>query len=63
LAYLHDHPAEADASEKKYLGYVVPPPELSIDLTPADFDFWIGVEKQLKLLQNPPPDATKLIIH
>ena len=63
MLYMHEHAAEADGSEKKYLGHVVPPPELSIDILPADYDFWISLEKQLKLLQNPPPNAADLIIH
>jgi len=62
LTYIHDHPTESATIEKKYLGYAVPPPELALKLEPADFDFWINLEKQLKLLQQPRVDAASLIV-
>ncbi len=63
LVYMREHPDAADAIEKRYLGSVGTPASLALDIAPADFDLWIGIEKQLKLLQQAPPDAAKLILN
>jgi NitT/TauT family transport system substrate-binding protein len=61
-AFQKDHPDEAREIQKKYVGAASTPDALELELDPADFDFWIGVLHQLKLLQQPPPSAAKLII-
>jgi NitT/TauT family transport system substrate-binding protein len=61
-AFEKDHPDEARDIQKKYVGAASTPDALELELDPADFDFWIGVLRQLKLLQQPPPPAAKLII-
>jgi NitT/TauT family transport system substrate-binding protein len=60
--FVHEHPDEAHAIQKKYVGAASKPDALELVLDPADFDFWIGVLNQLKLLQQKPPPAAKLII-
>ncbi|HEY3920267.1 MAG TPA: ABC transporter substrate-binding protein [Stellaceae bacterium] len=62
MAFAHDHPDEASAIQKKYIGAASTPDPLELSLAPADFDFWIATLNQLKLLQQPPPPATKLIV-
>jgi NitT/TauT family transport system substrate-binding protein len=61
-AFEKDHPDAARDIQKKYVGAASAPDALELELDPADFDFWIGVLNQLKLLQQPPPPAAKLII-
>jgi len=61
-AFAKDHADEAREIQKKYVGAASAPDALELDLDPADFDFWIGVLHQLKLLQQTPPPAAKLII-
>jgi len=61
-AFQKDHPEEAREIQKKYVGAASTPDALELELDPAEFDFWIGVLNQLKLLQQPPPPAAKLII-
>jgi len=61
-AFQKDHPDEARDIQKKYVGAASTPDALELELDPAEFDFWIGVLNQLKLLQQPPPPAAKLII-
>ena len=48
--------------QKKYIGAASKPDPLELELDPADFDFWIATLHQLKLLQQQPPPAAKLII-
>jgi NitT/TauT family transport system substrate-binding protein len=62
IAFAGDHPDQAKAIQTKYIGAASTPDELQIELHPADFDFWIGALNQLKLLQQQPPPAEKLII-
>jgi NitT/TauT family transport system substrate-binding protein len=62
MTFQHDHPDEANAIQRKYIGAVGKPDKLELKLQPADFDFWIATLNQLKLLQQPPPPAAKLII-
>jgi len=61
-AFQKDHPDEAREIQKKYVGAASTPDALELELDPGEFDFWIGVLNQLKLLQQPPPPAAKLII-
>ena len=61
-AFQKDHPEEARDIQKKYVGAASTPDALELELDPADFDFWIGVLNQLKLLQQTPLPAAKLII-
>lgn len=61
MAYMKDHPKEADEIQQKRLGSVATPADLSLDLAPADFDFWISTLRQLGQLQQP-VDSTKLIL-
>ena len=61
-AFEKDHADEAREIQKKYVGAASTPDALEIELDPADFDFWISVLHQLKLLQQTPPPAAKLII-
>ncbi len=61
-SFQHEHPDEAQAIQKKYIGAASKPDPLELDLDPADFDFWIATLHQLKLLQQTPPAAAKLII-
>jgi NitT/TauT family transport system substrate-binding protein len=63
MTYMRDNPKDADAIQQKYLGAASAPADLSLDLKPADFDLWIGIMKQLKLLQQPAPDAATLIVN
>jgi NitT/TauT family transport system substrate-binding protein len=62
IAFASDHPDQAKAIQTKYIGAASTPDALQIELHPADFDFWIGALNQLKLLQQQPPPAEKLII-
>jgi NitT/TauT family transport system substrate-binding protein len=62
MVFAHDHADEARDIQKKYVGAASTPDALELELNPADFDFWIGVLHQLKLLQQTPPPAAKLII-
>lgn len=62
MVYQHDHPAEANDIQKKYVGAASAPDQLELDIAPADFDFWINTLNQLKLLQQKPPPAAQLII-
>ncbi|HEX3972467.1 MAG TPA: ABC transporter substrate-binding protein [Stellaceae bacterium] len=62
IAFAGDHPDQAKAIQTKYIGAASTPDALQIELHPADFDFWIGALNQLKLLQQQPPPAEKLII-
>ena len=62
IVFLHGHAEEAKAIQTKYIGAASTPDELQIELHPADFDFWIATLNQLKLLQQPPPPAAKLIV-
>jgi NitT/TauT family transport system substrate-binding protein len=62
MVFVHDHPDEALTIQKKYVGAASRPDELELELNPADFDFWIATLNQLKLLQQQPPPAAKLII-
>jgi NitT/TauT family transport system substrate-binding protein len=62
IVFLHGHGDEAKAIQTKYVGAASTPDELQIELHPADFDFWIATLNQLKLLQQQPPPAAKLII-
>ena len=59
--YQKDHPDEAAAIQRKYVGGASAPSELELDLAAADFDFWVSVLRQLKLIQQQ-PDAAKLIM-
>jgi len=61
-AFQKHHPDEAREMQKKYIGAASRPDELELELNPADFDFWIAALNQLKLLQQQPPPAAKLII-
>jgi NitT/TauT family transport system substrate-binding protein len=60
--FIAEHKSEADTIEQKRLGYVSTAADLALDLAPADFDFWIGVCNQLKLLHQP-ADASTLILN
>ncbi len=62
MVYQHDHPDEANAIQKKYVGAASTPDALELELKPADFDFWITTLNQLKQLQQKPPPAAQLII-
>ncbi len=62
IVFMHDHADEAKDIQKKYIGAASTPDELQIELHPADFDFWIATLNQLKLLQQQPLPAEKLII-
>jgi NitT/TauT family transport system substrate-binding protein len=62
MVFAHDHADQAKDIQKKYVGAASTPDALELELNPADFDFWIGVLHQLKLLQQTPPPAAKLII-
>jgi NitT/TauT family transport system substrate-binding protein len=62
IVFLHSHADEAKAIQTKYVGAASTPDELQIELHPADFDFWIATLNELKLLQQQPPAAEKLII-
>jgi NitT/TauT family transport system substrate-binding protein len=62
IVFMQQHADQAKDIQKKYIGAASTPDELQIELHPADFDFWIGALNQLKLLQQQPPPAEKLII-
>lgn len=62
-AFIKTHPDEVAAIEKKHLGYVDPHgPTISLDLKPADFQFWIDLCRQVGVL-NQPADPTKIIFN
>jgi len=61
-SFIREHPDEAAAMQKKYVGAASKPDPLELELDPADFDFWIATLHQLKLLQQTPPPAAQLII-
>ncbi len=62
LAFIRDNPKEAQAIELKYLGHNDPSwPSFSLDVKPADLQFWIDLCLQLKLIQKP-LDAAALIL-
>lgn len=61
MDYRRDHLDETNAIQKKYIGASGTPDVMEPDLHPADFDFWIAVLRQLKLMQAQ-PDAAKLIM-
>ncbi len=63
MKFIPDNQAQTDAIQQKYLGAASAPVDLALDLKPSDFDLWIGIMKQLKLLQQPAPDATTLIVN
>jgi NitT/TauT family transport system substrate-binding protein len=62
IVFMQNRADEAKDIQKKYIGAASTPDELQIELHPADFDFWIGALNQLKLLQQAPLPAEKLII-
>jgi NitT/TauT family transport system substrate-binding protein len=62
MVFQHEHNDEAKAIQKKYIGAASQPDQLELELNPDDFDFWIAALHQLKLLQQQPPPAAKLII-
>ncbi|HLI20084.1 MAG TPA: ABC transporter substrate-binding protein [Stellaceae bacterium] len=62
MVFMHDHPDQAMAIEKKYIGAASAPDALELGIEPADFDFWIETLTQLKLLQQKPPPAARLIV-
>jgi len=62
IAYIRDHSDQAKEIQRKYIGSAGAPSWLQLDIEPADFDFWIATLNQLKLFQQPPPPAAKLII-
>jgi NitT/TauT family transport system substrate-binding protein len=62
MVFQHEHNDAAKEIQKKYIGAASQPDQLELELNPADFDFWIATLNQLKLLQQQPPPAAKLII-
>jgi NitT/TauT family transport system substrate-binding protein len=62
MTYQHDHPDQANEIQRKYIGAASTPDKLELELHPADFDFWIATLNQMKLLQQAPAPAAKLII-
>jgi NitT/TauT family transport system substrate-binding protein len=62
VVFIKNKPDEAKAIQTKYVGAASAPDELQIELRPEDFTFWIDALNQLKLLQQQPPSADKLII-
>jgi len=62
MTFAHDHPDEAMAIQKKYVGAASAPDELELGIEPADFDFWITTLTQLKLLQQKPLPAAQMIV-
>jgi len=62
MTFMEEHKAETDAIQQKRLGFVSTPADLSLELTQADFDFWIGVCKELQLLHQP-VDSASLILN
>jgi NitT/TauT family transport system substrate-binding protein len=62
MVFMREHPKEANEIQQKRLGFVGTSAGLSLDITPADFDFWIAVCRQLKLLQQP-VDSSKLVLN
>ncbi len=62
MAFMKDHKAESDAISQKRLGLAGTPAAISMDLKPSDFDIWISIAKELKLLQQPVDDK-KLILN
>ncbi len=59
--FIKEHPDAAIAVEKKRLGYVDPRgPSISLDLKPADFQFWVDLCQEVGVLHQP-ADAAKLI--
>jgi NitT/TauT family transport system substrate-binding protein len=62
MTFMREHKPEADAIQQKRLGFVGTSADLSLDLVPADFAFWIAVCEQLKLLHQP-VDSTTLIVN
>ena len=62
MKFMDEHKAETDAIQQKRLGFVSTPADLSLALTQSDFDFWIGVCKELQLLHQP-VDSASLILN
>jgi hypothetical protein len=62
VVFIKNKPDEAKAIQTKYVGAASAPDELQIELRPEDFTFWIDALNQLKLLQQQPLSADKLII-
>ena len=61
--FIKTHPDEVAAIEKKHLGYVDPRgPTISLDLKPADFQFWIDLCRQVGVLRQP-ADPAKIIFN
>jgi NitT/TauT family transport system substrate-binding protein len=61
MKFMEEHKSETDAIQQKRLGFVSTPADLSLDLVPADFDFWIGVCKELQLLHQPVDSSTLIL--
>jgi NitT/TauT family transport system substrate-binding protein len=59
--FIKQHPDEVNAIEKKRLNYVDPRgPSISLDLKPADFQFWIDLCQQVGVLHQS-ADAARII--
>src|ERR1019366_3804665 len=58
--FIKQNPDAVTAIEKKHLGYVDPHgPSIALGLTSADFQFWVGLCRQVGVLHQP-VDAAKL---
>ena len=61
MTFMAEHKSEADAIQQKRLGFVSTPADLSLELSQSDFDFWIGVCKELQLLHQPVDSSTLIL--
>jgi NitT/TauT family transport system substrate-binding protein len=61
IAYIVANPDDAKTIEKKYLKFAEPTlPNFSTKIAAADFEYWIDILKQLKLLPQP-VEAAKIV--
>ena len=60
--FAKDHPDEASAIQRKYIGAAGRPAGVTPLMQPQDFDFWVKTMTQLKMLQQPVGDPTRLIL-
>lgn len=61
IAYIIAHPDDAKTVEKSYLKFAEPTlPDFATKIAPADFQYWIDILTQLKLLPQP-VEAAKIV--